>query len=64
MFEMPQYEFRFHDKSDWEEISDIELMEGLYKIYRKITPAIKEMIAGKEVKTPDGVYRLKARKVS
>lgn len=59
MFEMPQYEFRFHDKTDWKEISEIQLMDGLYKVYKKITPAIKEMIMGKEVKTPDGFYRLK-----
>ncbi len=59
MFEMPQYEVRFHGENDWREISEIELMDGLYKIYNKVTPAIKEMIRGKEVKTPHGIYRLK-----
>ena len=59
MFEMPQYEVRFHDKADWEEISEIELMDGLYKIYNKVTPAIRDMIMGKEIKTPDAVFRLK-----
>jgi hypothetical protein len=34
-------------------------MDGLYKIYHRVTPAIKEMIHGKELRTPDGVYRLK-----
>jgi hypothetical protein len=62
MFEMPQYEFRFHDDTDWREISEIQLMDGLYKIYQKVTPAIKEMIMGKEVETPDGVFRLKNQK--
>jgi len=37
-------------------------MNGLYKIYKKVSPAIKEMIMGKEVKTPDGVYRLKNKR--
>ena len=64
MFEMPQYEVRFHGEKSWEEISEIELMDGLYKIYNKVTPAIKEMIMGKEVNTPDGVYRLKIQKNS
>ena len=59
MFEMPQYEIRFHGEKSWKEVSEIELMDGLYKIYNKVTPAIKEMIMGKEVNTPDGVYRLK-----
>ena len=63
-FEMPQYEVKFHGENCWKEISEIELMDGLYKIYNKVTPAIKEMIMGKEVNTPDGVYRLKNRKKS
>jgi hypothetical protein len=59
---MPLYEVRFNDKMEWEEISEIELMDGLYRIYKKVTPAIKEMILGKEIKTPFAVYRLKAQK--
>ena len=58
-FEMPQYEARSHDRQEWNEISEIELMDGLYKIYRKVSPAIKEMIMGKEVETPDAIYRLR-----
>ena len=60
-FAMPKYEIRCHENAEWVEISEIELMDGLYKIYRKITPVIKEMIMGKEVKTPDGFYRLKMK---
>ena len=59
MYKMPCYEVKYFPKNYWEEISDIELMDGLYKIYNKITPAIKEMIQGKEVQTTDAVYRLK-----
>ena len=62
MFEMPQYEFKLHGEKSWKDVSEIELMDGLYKIYKKVTPAIKEMILGKEVNTPDGVYRLKPQK--
>ena len=63
-FLMPLYEAKYHDKTEWEEISEIELMDGLYKIYKKITPAIKKMIMGKEVETPDAVYRLKDQGIS
>ena len=59
MTTMPRYEFRFPDKEEWQEISDVELMEGLYKVYDRVTPAIKEMIKGKELRTPEAVYRLK-----
>lgn len=59
MITMPRYEFKFPDKEDWQEISELELMDGLYKIYDRVTPAIKKMIKGKELRTPDAVYRLK-----
>ena len=59
MYKMPCYEAKYFNKTSWEEISDIELMDGLYKIYHKITPAIKEMIQGKEIQTSEAVYRLK-----
>lgn len=59
MFSMPRYEFRHHEGHEWKEISELEIMNDLYKIYKRVTPVIKEMISGKEVQTPDGLYRLK-----
>jgi hypothetical protein len=59
MVALSRYEVRYHEKEDWQEISEVELMEGLYKIYDRVTPAIKQMIKGKELWTPDAVYRLK-----
>ena len=59
MYSMPLYEARYSENDDWVEITDIEMMNGLYKIYKKVTPAIKEMIQGKEIRTPEAVYRLK-----
>jgi hypothetical protein len=58
MYTLPLYEAKYNEKEEWEEISEVELMDGLYKIYNKVTPAIKEMIEGKEVVTPEAVYRL------
>lgn len=59
MFTMPRYEVRYNGNEEWKEISELELMDGLYKLYHRVTPAIKEMIAGRELHTPDAVYRLK-----
>jgi hypothetical protein len=59
MYKMPCYEAKYFPENDWEEISDIELMDGLYKIYNKITPVIKEMMEGKEIQIADAAYRLK-----
>ena len=61
MYAIPQYEVRYHEEGDWKEISELELMDELYKTFDKVTPAIKEMIMGKEVKTPHGIFRLKLK---
>ena len=60
-FAMPLYEAKCHEGGEWIEISELKLMDQLYKTYTKVTPAIKEMIMGKEVKTPYGSYRLKIK---
>ena len=58
-FAMPVYEAKYRKEDKWVEISDIEIMDELYKTFTKATPAIKEMIMGKEIETPYGIYRLK-----
>ncbi len=60
-FEMPLYEVKYHEKDEWTEISDLKLMDQLYRSFNKVTPAIKEMIMGKEVKTEHGIFRLKLK---
>lgn len=59
MVTMPRYEVRYNGNEEWEEVSELEFMDGLYKLYHRVTPAIKEMIEGKELRTPHAVYRLK-----
>jgi hypothetical protein len=58
---MPRYEVRYNENEEWKEISELELMDGLYKLYHRVTPAIKEMLAGKALHTPDAEYRLKGQ---
>ena len=59
MFTMPRYEVRHNENEEWIEITELELMDGLYKLYHQVTPAIKKMIEGRELHTPNAVYRLK-----
>jgi hypothetical protein len=61
MFSMPEYEFRFHDGGEWEEISEIELMHRLHESYDRVTQAIRLLIEGEQVLTTEAVYRLKNR---
>jgi len=60
-FAMPLYEAKYNEKDEWMEISELTLMDQLYRTYPKVTPAIKEMIMGREVETPHGIYRLKLK---
>ncbi len=59
MITMPRYEVRYNVNEEWKEISELEFMDGLYKLYDRVTPVIKQMIEGKELRTPDAFYRLK-----
>ena len=61
MYSLPLYEAKYNEKEEWKEISEVELMEGLYKVFEKVTPAIKEMMDGKEINTPEAVWRLKIK---
>ncbi len=61
MWAMPLYEVKYREEDEWTEITDVELMDQLYRTFKKATPVIREMIMGKEVKTPHGIYRLKLR---
>ena len=58
-YAMPLYEAKYNKEDEWIEISDLEIMDELYKTYTKVTPAIREMIMGNEVETPYGIYRIK-----
>ncbi len=60
-FAMPLYEAKYQKEDEWMEVSELELMDQLYRTYKKVTPAIKEMIMGEEIVTPSGIYRLKLK---
>ena len=61
MYSLPLYEAKYHETGEWQEISEVELMEGLYGVFDKVTPAIQKMMQGKEILTPQAVYRLKLK---
>jgi len=56
---MPKYEVRKVDGGRWEDISEKNIMESLVDIFDQITPIMTEILRGKEVTTPCGIYRLK-----
>ena len=58
IFEMTQYEVRYHDKAEWEDISEIEVLESLQKVFVRVSPSIQDTIQGKQILTPDATYRI------
>ena len=58
---MPLYEVKYHGKEEWEEISEVDLMQKLHETFDRVTPFIQLMIEGKQVLTPEAVYRLKVQ---
>ena len=56
---MIHYEVRYFDKAEWEKISEVEVLESLQNAFVRVTPALRDMIQGKQVTTPDAKYRIK-----
>ncbi len=58
-FKMPLFEIKHRDREDWEEISEIVFLGKLVDRFDRITPVLTEMLQGKEIITPDGIFRMK-----
>jgi len=57
--EMPRYEVRNIGGDRWEDISEKNFMEMLVEIFDKVSPVMADILHGKEVITPNAIYRLK-----
>jgi hypothetical protein len=57
--DMPKYEVRDVDGERWEDVSEKNFMETLVEIFDQVTPIMADILHGKEVSTPYGIYRLK-----
>ncbi len=57
--DMPKYEVKNVDGGRWEDISEKKFMEILADIYDHVTPIMTDVLHGKEIPTPYGIYRLK-----
>jgi hypothetical protein len=61
MIPMNKYEVKYFDKSEWEEISEISILESLHDAFDRVTPSIQEMLRGKQVLTTHAKFRIKDR---
>ena len=61
MIYMHQYERKYHDREEWEDISEAVLLAEIIDLNGRLTPTIQQIIEGKQVLTPNAVYRLKPK---
>ena len=58
-FKISQYEFKYSNSDDWQEVSEISALGKLADEYDRLTPLLSEMLQGKEIITAEGFFRLK-----
>ena len=56
---LTQFEVKYFDRENWEEISEATALVRLQDFFDQIAPLIIEMLNGKEIVTPQAVYRMK-----
>jgi hypothetical protein len=59
LFAMPSYEVKYNGKTEWEAISEAKVLVKLQETYDQVTPVIQDMIDGKQVLTPQAVFRIR-----
>jgi hypothetical protein len=56
---MSKFEVKNFDTDNWQWVSEAAALGILQKNFEWVTPKITEMLNGKEIKTPDGILRIK-----
>ena len=55
---LPKFEVKKSDMDCWQCISEVDALEILQTNFERITPLIDEMLQGKEIMTPHGIFRI------
>jgi len=56
---MSIFEVKDFDTDNWQWLSEVSALSILQKNFEQVTPKITEMLNGEEIKTPDGILRVK-----
>jgi hypothetical protein len=57
-FKISQYEVKRKDSDHWQHITELAVLRVLQKRFGRVTPVLVEMLQGKEIATPCGVFRI------
>ena len=55
---LSKYEIKSSDTHCWQRISEVVVLKILQDNFELITPKIEDMLQGKEIKTPNGIFRI------
>ena len=58
IFILPQFEIRNFGENDWNEVPEKEFLLKLADTFERIAPILSEMFQGKEISTPNCIYRI------
>jgi hypothetical protein len=58
-FKLSQYEFKDSNSDDWQSVSETLVLEKLVDVFDPLAPLLSEMLQGKEIATPEGIFRMK-----
>jgi len=56
---MSQFQVKYLDEDDWQEVSETFVLEKLVDNFDRLTPLLSELVQGKEIITPEGIFRMK-----
>ena len=58
-FTFAQYEVMHSNGDGWKDVSEKIAMDRLSDCYDQVSPVLQDMFQGKEIHTPDAVFRVK-----
>jgi hypothetical protein len=58
-FELSHYEFKDSNSDKWHRVSETLVLQKLVDVFDPLTPLLAEMLQGKEITTPEGIFRIR-----
>ncbi len=57
-YKISQFEVRRKDTDNWQQVTEVTVLRILQKNFTQVTPSLAKMLQGKEISTPDGIFRV------
>ena len=53
-----QFEVKRKDSDKWQQVTEFTVLRILQKNFAQVSPSLAKMLQGKEITTPDGIFRI------